>query len=310
MFGKLGAGIGMRRGAMGASAMILVMRTTSPDEVVYLDGMDLVSEGLTGAYNLSIDWGDGTITTVVDDTSGVDPGMSHTYATPGDYTVQVTGEMPTLVTYWVNDPPPILRVDDFGNLSMQVFSLEACALLESFSSGAATMDACADLTVRDCPVLESVDLTGATFSDHLAKLRIIGNDALTEIVFGASINTPSLGRLRLSANPSAGVSGLRYINISALWDAVNFMVGSAPLSTAEYDATLISWGAQTPQEGIEIDFGGSQYTHGGAAATARASLIADYFWTITDGGSVPSNFIPNGSTAFITSDAKTFRVQN
>jgi len=35
---------------------------------------------------------------------------------------------------------------------------------------------------------------------------------------------------------------------------------------------------------INIRFGNSQYTGGGAAATARASLISNFGWGITDGG--------------------------
>ena len=35
-----------------------------------------------------------------------------------------------------------------------------------------------------------------------------------------------------------------------------------------------------------INFGGSRYTLGGAAAAARASLISVYGWTIIDGGGI------------------------
>jgi len=64
-------------------------------------------------------------------------------------------------------------------------------------------------------------------------------------------------------------------------------------STTNYDAILIGWEATlqatypngsgyTPS--ITIDFGSSQYTGGGTAATARASLISNFGWGITDGG--------------------------
>ena len=65
------------------------------------------------------------------------------------------------------------------------------------------------------------------------------------------------------------------------------------IPTISYDATLIGWEATlqsafpsgtgyTPT--ISISFGSSEYTGGGAAATARASLISNFGWTITDGG--------------------------
>ena len=84
----------------------------------------------------------------------------------------------------------------------------------------------------------------------------------------------------------------------ANWDIVNvtnfnnFMSG-VTLSTANYDALLIGWEATlqgTYPNGagynptISISFGSSQYTSLGAVASARLSLIANFNWTITDGG--------------------------
>ena len=57
------------------------------------------------------------------------------------------------------------------------------------------------------------------------------------------------------------------------------------LSTANYDALLIGWAAQSVNSGILFSGGDSQYTAGGAAATARATLVTAG-WTITDGGPV------------------------
>jgi len=73
-----------------------------------------------------------------------------------------------------------------------------------------------------------------------------------------------------------------------------FMSG-ASLSTTNYDLLLVGWEA-TLQSAypsgvgypytISISFGGSQYTLGSAAETARTSLINNFSWTITDGGGV------------------------
>ena len=64
----------------------------------------------------------------------------------------------------------------------------------------------------------------------------------------------------------------------------NFMINATGLSTTNYDALLVGWEAQAPTSGININFGGSTYTAGGAAEAARTSLINTYGWTITDGG--------------------------
>lgn len=63
-----------------------------------------------------------------------------------------------------------------------------------------------------------------------------------------------------------------------------FMNGITGMSTANYDATLIAWDAQgSPGYSGTVNFGGSKYTGGGAAAAARASLVTK-FGAITDGG--------------------------
>ena len=73
-------------------------------------------------------------------------------------------------------------------------------------------------------------------------------------------------------------------DISGVTNFASFMQG-ATLSTVNYDALLIGWEAQSVVSGITINFGSSKYTGGGAAATARAALIAaPNSWTITDGG--------------------------
>ena len=73
------------------------------------------------------------------------------------------------------------------------------------------------------------------------------------------------------------------------------MLQNITLSTTNYDAILIYWenvldtafpGGTGYTPTISITFGGSQYTGGGTAAAARASLISNFNWTITDGGIV------------------------
>jgi len=76
-------------------------------------------------------------------------------------------------------------------------------------------------------------------------------------------------------------------DIHSVTDATNFMNSAKPLSTSVYDATLIAYDAQPVQDNVTIHFGTSKYTGGGAAAAARAALIADHGWIISDGGQTP-----------------------
>ena len=82
-------------------------------------------------------------------------------------------------------------------------------------------------------------------------------------------------------------------------------------SVSDYDDTLISWAAQTPQNNINISFGGSQYTLGGAAEAARDTLINTYGWTITDGGGIFVGLLdeyPNAAAAYSLRELSTASV--
>lgn len=59
------------------------------------------------------------------------------------------------------------------------------------------------------------------------------------------------------------------------------MFNVATLSTANYDALLNGWNAQTLQSGVDFHGGNSTYCTG---ETARDNMISAYGWTITDGG--------------------------
>jgi len=85
-------------------------------------------------------------------------------------------------------------------------------------------------------------------------------------------------------------SSLENLDIDG-WDVTSLASGGSfllntnnALTTAEYNATLIAWAAQSVQSNVTIHFGDAQYTAGGAAEAARNTLVSTYGWTITDGG--------------------------
>ncbi|MBE3120972.1 MAG: DUF285 domain-containing protein [Thermoplasmata archaeon] len=67
------------------------------------------------------------------------------------------------------------------------------------------------------------------------------------------------------------------------------------LSTVNYDNLLTGWGSQDVQSDVVFSGGNSTYTALSPASTARAHLISDHTWTITDGGEV-TNSPPNQPT--------------
>jgi len=77
-------------------------------------------------------------------------------------------------------------------------------------------------------------------------------------------------------------------NVATLSDATDMFHG-VKLSTANYDALLKGWDAQTLQPGVSFDGGSSNYCQG---AAARAHMNATDYWVIGDGGEVCKIFLP------------------
>jgi surface protein len=73
---------------------------------------------------------------------------------------------------------------------------------------------------------------------------------------------------------------------SSVTNMTNMFQDANNWSTANYDAALISWAADTQQSNVAFHAGDAQYSSG-AATTARGVLTGTYDWSITDGGQVP-----------------------
>ena len=69
--------------------------------------------------------------------------------------------------------------------------------------------------------------------------------------------------------------------MSALLASASNMFRGVTLSTANYDALLQGWNAQTLHTGVYFNGGNSKYC---AGKSARANMVSTYGWAITDGG--------------------------
>jgi surface protein len=111
------------------------------------------------------------------------------------------------------------------------------------------------------------------------------------VVFNGDIsgwNTSSLTNIsNMLFNCDAFDQDLSSWDVTAITTATGFMQSAAGLSTANYDALLISWAAQSVNTGVSISFGTSLFTAAPSdAATAKSTLQTTYSWIISDGGSV------------------------
>jgi len=94
-----------------SSTFTSIWRTTTPSESIALPVYD------GGNYNFIVNWGDGNIETITSYT-----GYSHTYSTPGDYTVTIAGTVEGWSfgnTYGVSTPTKLIEITRWGNLMLK-----------------------------------------------------------------------------------------------------------------------------------------------------------------------------------------------
>jgi len=133
---------------------------------------------------------------------------------------------------------------------------------------------------QSCPSfnqLLSWDTSNVTAMNHMFFNATTFNQPLT---WNVSSVTNMTSMLRSCTAFDQDISAFDINQVSSF---NNFMLAST-LSTANYDSLLIAWDAQGAMAfSGTVNFGGSQYTSGGAAETARTSLIAKW-GGIVDGG--------------------------
>jgi surface protein len=139
-----------------------------------------------------------------------------------------------------------------------------------------------------CYGLTSIDLSSFnTAAVTNISYMFIGSYGLTSLDV-SSFNTAAVTNMagmfyNCSTIDITGVDTFDITGLNSTGDLTNFMSGTT-IPTARYDAILIAWDALDPFNGMSPSFGSSTYTGGGTAAAARAGLISNDSWTITDGG--------------------------
>jgi surface protein len=248
-----------------------------------------VSVPLNGTVNCTIDWGDGSSESHT--TTGF---KTHTYASAGIYTVQISGTMTTFSygagASTTNNKAKLVRCLSFGNVGLT-------ALPSAFRNCTNLIQCPASLpTTSDVTSLFATFFGATSFNQDIggwntASVTDMANAFRSATSFNQDIggwNTASVtdmfAMFQGATSFNQDISGW---NISSLDDDAglqNFMLGIT-LSTTNYDAILIGWEANKASFRSDLvpHFGFSTYTAGSAAATARAALVT-YGWTITDGG--------------------------
>jgi len=269
-----------------------------------------------GTFNATIDWGDGGPTSAI--TAYNDANLVHTYAVAGDYDVRISGTFPNIQFNNAGDKLKLKQIYQLGSVGLTRLdrAFWGCTNLTSACAHAVNNTAavtnlyttfynCTGLTTLDVSSWNTAAVTNMSYMflgcSSLTTLDVSSwNTAAVTTMYAMFYNCTGLTTLDVSSWNTAAVTnmgnmffnctGLTDIaidgwNIAAVTNLINYMT-NVTLPTTRYDATLVAWDAQAVKPSLSVDFGGSKYTLGSAADTARAHLVSADLWTILDAGGI------------------------
>ncbi len=104
-----------------------------------------------GGYNYTVDWGDGNTDTGVTSSSP----NTHTYASPGTYTVTISGSFPRFFFNNAGDKGKLLSVEQWGDIVWNRLSFFGCSNLQVTAADAPDLSGVTDISnmFRDCTSL-------------------------------------------------------------------------------------------------------------------------------------------------------------
>ena len=214
--------------------------------------------GNNGFTTVDVDWGDGTTDTI---TNPVQSETTHTYASSGIYTIKISGVVNAFQFGGAGDKDKLNVVSNCGQLNLNTpIAFNGCSNMT--------------WTATDSPTISTTTLAGTfrectSFDGNINNWDVSGVENFFAFLYLANSFTGPLDNWDIGSVTSFA-----------------FFANGATMTTVNYDALLVSWEGQSPNSGLSVVFGNSQYSLGSAAATARASLVSTYSWTITDGGGI------------------------
>ena len=231
--------------------MIIVVDTTKAGSASNTFVLPIIK---AASETVKIYWGDGT------NSMGVNGDNTHVYAASGVYTVKIESKIFGGI-YFNNlgDKAKITKIANYGQgvSRLNIGSFYGCSSLLSIDIGNIVSNG-ADATnqYKSCTSLTTVplfDLSSVT-------------NAYAMFAYCAALTTVPL------------------FNLSNCTNAANMFFG-VTLTTQSYSDFLINLATLPLKSGVSFHGGNSKYNP--AAAIARAYLISNFGWTITDGGAAP-----------------------
>ncbi len=264
----------------------------------------------TGTYNFTVDWGDGNQDTI---TVWNQSETTHTYSSAATYTIRIKGVIDGFRFANSGDDLKIVNISKWGSLKLGNNGnyFDGCKQLTITVDTTDTLDVSGmnnfNRGFQNCQKLTTIPgitnwATGSiatwsnmfaftdVFNQNLNGLDTSGGTAFDDMLSSAFIFNGEIDEFDMSnaANISRMLQNTSWDKDISSWvitsvtSATSFLANSS-FSQTNYDLLLPAWEGQAVQDNVGIDFGSAVFG-AGAPATARAALIADHTWTITDGG--------------------------
>jgi len=224
---------------------------------------------------VKIYWGDGT------NSIGVNGNNTHVYAASGVYTVKIESKIFGGVYFiTAGDKAKLLSIRTFGRGIIR-------ALYHAFSG-------CSNLAIINDPTLiNTSELCSYAFfgCSSLTALPLINLSRATNTSYMCyqctSLSSVPLINLSNVTNTNYmfyqcyALTNIPLLNLSSVTNAAGMFLGCT-LTTQSYSDFLTNLATLPLQSGVSFHGGNSKYNP--TAAIARAYLISNFGWTITDGG--------------------------
>ena len=286
--------------AVNTAPFITTWKTDNPGN----SADDQITISTSGTQDYTVDWGDGNTD------ENVTGSITHTYASPGTYTVSISG---TFTRFMAGaDAQKLLSVEQWGD---QEWTSMASAFEDASNF---VINATDRPNLSQVTSMVSMFRNASAFNQDISQWDVAAVTNMGGMFRNASAFNQAIGQWNVAAvtnmggmfrNASAFNQDISQWNVAAVTDmgymfsgatAFNQAIGQwnvaavtnmssmfagVTLSTANYDALLSGWSGQTVQNNVFFSAGNSQYS--AAAQNARDVLVNTYNWTITDDGLAP-----------------------
>jgi len=289
---------------MSAFSVTVQTTTTPQDFKLYL----------AGASSLRITWGD----TNEDTYTGSDGVKTHSYATPGTYTVTFVSGTATRIAFGETGCTPTLLkglltpVADWLGLTSASYMFTDCTGLGNTGWCANFFDAAsAAITIADAMFSGCTAFNQPVSSFNTANVTYMFGMFFNCLAFNQSVanfntsNVTDMSYMFFNCRAfNQSVANFNTSNVTSTFfmfsNCVAFdqdlsswaipslsladdMLAVTAFSTTNYDLLLVAWAAQAVQNSVTFSAGSAHYS-AGAPVTAHDHLTGTHSWSISDGG--------------------------